>query len=160
EAPFDLVLVDPPYATAPTAVSGVLAALAIEAISRGADAAVLVERDPAAVAAITENLAVLGMSGRARVLRRDVAAFLAAPPAPEAPFDLVLVDPPYATAPTAVSGVLAALAMPAWVTADATVVVEGPAGDGPSWPPGWVSTWHRCYGDTLLCFGNTIEEKP
>ena len=66
-------------------------ALGIEALSRGADAAVFVERDPRAVAAIRRNLEPLGVE--TEVVRRDALAYLRDPP--EAPFDLVFADPPY-----------------------------------------------------------------
>jgi 16S rRNA (guanine966-N2)-methyltransferase len=73
-------------------------ALAIEALSRGAPRAVLVERDRRAVAAIIENLEHTHLSERARVLRRDVTGFLerGANEVPEAPFAAVFLDPPYA----------------------------------------------------------------
>jgi 16S rRNA (guanine966-N2)-methyltransferase len=66
-------------------------ALAIEALSRGAAEAVLVERDPRAVAAIERNLEPLGAT--ATVTRSDVLAYLRG--AAEGPFDLVFADPPY-----------------------------------------------------------------
>jgi 16S rRNA (guanine966-N2)-methyltransferase len=66
-------------------------ALAIEALSRGAAEAVLVERDPRAVAAIERNLEPLGAA--ATVRRRDVLDYLRDPA--EGPFDLVFADPPY-----------------------------------------------------------------
>jgi 16S rRNA (guanine966-N2)-methyltransferase len=72
-------------------------ALGIEALSRGASAAVFVERDPRAVAAIRRNLEAIG--AEAPVHRREAVAFLASRPAREAaPFDLVFVDPPYSSA--------------------------------------------------------------
>ncbi len=70
----------------------------IEALSRGALAATFVERDAGAARAIAENLDRARLAGpSARVIRRDVAAFLAGPdPAAEGgPFDVVLLDPPY-----------------------------------------------------------------
>jgi 16S rRNA (guanine(966)-N(2))-methyltransferase RsmD len=70
---------------------------AIEALSRGAAHAVLVERDAGACRVIVENLRRTRLDNAARVVRRDVGAWLAADDgaAAEAPFDLVLVDPPY-----------------------------------------------------------------
>jgi 16S rRNA (guanine966-N2)-methyltransferase len=70
-------------------------ALAIEALSRGAAGAVLVERDPRAVAAIERNLEPLGVA--AEVRRRDVLAYLRE--VSDGPFDLVFADPPYDAAP-------------------------------------------------------------
>jgi 16S rRNA (guanine966-N2)-methyltransferase len=73
-------------------------AAGIEALSRGAPRAVLVERDGRAAAIVERNLERTGLSARARVVRRDVAAFLAGASAGavEAPFGCVFVDPPYA----------------------------------------------------------------
>ena len=68
-------------------------ALAIEAASRGAAAATLVETDRAALAAIARNLSDLGL--HAEVVRRDALAYLDLGPGP---FDLVFVDPPYSSA--------------------------------------------------------------
>ena len=68
-------------------------ALGIEALSRGAAAAVFVDRDHRAAAAARRNLAALGLE--ARVHRRDALAFLAAT---TTRFDLVFVDPPYSSA--------------------------------------------------------------
>jgi 16S rRNA (guanine966-N2)-methyltransferase len=73
-------------------------ALAIEALSRGAPRAVLVERDRRAVAAITENLERTRLADGARIVQRDVAAFLerGALEVAEVPFAAVFLDPPYA----------------------------------------------------------------
>ncbi|MGH9041707.1 MAG: 16S rRNA (guanine(966)-N(2))-methyltransferase RsmD [Acidimicrobiia bacterium] len=127
-------------------------ALAIEALSRGAALAVLVERDREALAAIAANLEVTGL-GPARALRGDVAAVLAGPLPPEAPFDIVLADPPYDLGDEAVGQVLVMLAGGGWLAAGAVVVIERPS--GATRPDGWVSTWERCYGDTLVWFLKT-----
>lgn len=67
-------------------------ALGIECLSRGAESAVMVDHAPAAVAAIRQNLAVLGADGeRATVVRADALSYAAG----AARFDLVLADPPY-----------------------------------------------------------------
>ncbi len=69
---------------------------AIEALSRGAARAVLVERDPGAVRVIAENLRRTGLASRARVTRRDAVAAVGALAAAGETFDLAIVDPPYA----------------------------------------------------------------
>jgi 16S rRNA (guanine966-N2)-methyltransferase len=69
-------------------------ALAIEAISRGAERADLVEQHAGMCATIRDNLAHTRLSGAATVHRQAVGAFLARPP--QEPYDLVLMDPPYA----------------------------------------------------------------
>jgi 16S rRNA (guanine966-N2)-methyltransferase len=133
-------------------------ALGIEALSRGARRAVFVERDHAAVAAVTANLETTGFRERARVVRRDVEAFVGAAPPPEAPFTLVLLDPPYDQPGSLTAKVLAALT-PGWVVPGGTVVVERATSSGvPDFPDPWVSTWERCYGDTLVWFATTNEE--
>lgn len=127
-------------------------ALGIEALSRGAARALLVDRDPLAVDAIRRNLRSTKLAERAHVQRRGMGTFLRAdPPAPNAPFDLVFLDPPYDQPAGELAGVLAALSGPGWLRDEATVVVERAASAGPPpLPPGWVVTWHRVYGDTLV----------
>ncbi|HJR24244.1 MAG TPA: RsmD family RNA methyltransferase, partial [Acidimicrobiales bacterium] len=66
----------------------------LEALSRGAAAAVFVDRDRAAGRAIQTNIETLGFSDRAVLRLRPVAAELGAGPEGP-PFDLALLDPPY-----------------------------------------------------------------
>lgn len=66
-------------------------ALAIEALSRGAAEAVLVDRDSRAALGNVERL---GLGERARLIRADIPRWLAGEPG-EPPFDLVFVDAPY-----------------------------------------------------------------
>jgi 16S rRNA (guanine966-N2)-methyltransferase len=72
-------------------------AAGIEALSRGASAAVFVERDAMAVSAIEANLRATGLAGapRAMILHADVAAFTGRQGDEHLPFDIVLLDPPY-----------------------------------------------------------------
>lgn len=69
--------------------------LGIEALSRGALRATFVERAPACLAVLEQNLAALGAGSRASVVRHDLAAGLLAL-APHGPFELVLMHPPFA----------------------------------------------------------------
>ena len=79
----------------------------LEALSRGADDGVFVEKNPQAVAALQENLkAVLKSMGnpadvRAQVVRADALRF-----ASEKRFDLVFMDPPYELARDRATGLL------------------------------------------------------
>ena len=70
----------------------------IEALSRGAARAVFVEKDGGAARVIAENLRRAGLSAQGEVVKRDAVAWLADPAgaASSGPFDVVLVDPPYA----------------------------------------------------------------
>lgn len=132
-------------------------ALALEALSRGAACAVLVDSDRSAGEACRANLKSTGCVSRARVQQVPVARFVTAGPPPEAPFHLVLCDPPYDLPSDEVADVLAALATPGWLAPDARVVVERRAprrSDARS--PGdrdagdWVVVSERAYGDTLV----------
>jgi 16S rRNA (guanine(966)-N(2))-methyltransferase RsmD len=126
-------------------------ALAIEALSRGASSAVLVERDHAAAAAIRRNLAATHLRGRGRVQASTVATFLAGKPPAERPFDLVFVDPPYSASAGEVRRVLAGLDASGWLAPGAVVVVERRSGAGPlPSPAAWDIGWERGYGDTLV----------
>jgi len=128
-------------------------ALGLEALSRGAAEALFVERDAAAARAIRANIETLGFGDRAVVRAAAVAAVLAGPP-PGDGFDLALLDPPYHTPPADLEAVLHRLADGSWMAPGATVVVERAGGSAAlGWPAGWGSTWERCYGDTLLLFG-------
>ncbi len=70
-------------------------AMGIEALSRGAEHAVFVDRAYEASAAVHDNLDRTQLADRATVVTQDVAAFVAAAPPETGPFDLVLLDPPY-----------------------------------------------------------------
>ena len=68
--------------------------LGLEALSRGARRAVLVERDRAALAVLRRNVESLEARAEVQVVHGDALRYVAASH-PE-PFDLVLADPPYA----------------------------------------------------------------
>lgn len=72
-------------------------AAGIEALSRGAARATFVERDRRVATTIAENLGLTGLAGpNARIVRDDALAWLAGGAADDGPFDLVVIDPPYA----------------------------------------------------------------
>jgi 16S rRNA (guanine966-N2)-methyltransferase len=131
--------------------------LAIEALSRGATRAVLVERDRAALAALEQNVAQLDLVGRVSVVRLAVDRFLAGRPPAPAPFDLVLADPPYDTSDDAVGAMVRALAGPGWLAPGAVVAVERPARAGIAAPEGFRACWERTFGDTLVFFVDAVE---
>ena len=95
-------------------------ALGIEAISRGAAEAVLVERDQRMASVVERNIAeILGSSDeRARLVRGDALKYLVG----ASNFDLVFLDPPYARAAELAPGLAAEL--PAALAPGATVVTE------------------------------------
>src|SRR5512139_2659528 len=69
-------------------------AVALEALSRGADSAVCLEQDRRAQALIAENRARLAEERRCMILRDDARRALGRPVA-GGPFDIVFLDPPY-----------------------------------------------------------------
>ena len=68
--------------------------LGIEALSRGAARAVFVEQRRDAVALVRENLKITGLGENARVVNGEALAFLASC---GEKFDLIFLDPPYAS---------------------------------------------------------------
>jgi 16S rRNA (guanine966-N2)-methyltransferase len=131
--------------------------LAIEALSRGASRAVLVERDRAALAAIEQNVAQLDLGDRTSVLRLDVDRVVSGRPPVEAPFGLVFADPPYDTSSEAVAAVLRSLAAPGWLAPGAVVAVERPVRADIVVPEGFRACWERTFGDTLVFFVDASE---
>jgi 16S rRNA (guanine(966)-N(2))-methyltransferase RsmD len=96
-------------------------ALAIEALSRGASAATLVDNAPAAVAAIKRNLSALGLE--AEVRRQDATSFVKQCARLDGcEYDLVFLDPPYRSASSLVQPLSTALA--AVLSETGRVVVE------------------------------------
>jgi len=126
-------------------------AMAIEALSRGAASAVIVERDAKAAAVIRSNLAHTHFDDRARVEQADVRAFLRRPgAAPDAEFTLVFCDPPYDVPTAEVEQDLAILGA-GWVAPGALVVIRRREIDGPpGLPPKWRFVRSKTYGDTLV----------
>jgi 16S rRNA (guanine(966)-N(2))-methyltransferase RsmD len=128
-------------------------AAAIEALSRGAARAVLVERDAAACRTIAANLLRTGLASRAAVVRADVLAYVAGRAAAEGPFDVVVLDPPYAEADLRGRTLAALGGRGAPLGVDARVVVSGPWRDPPPQRAGLLrSERERRVGETLLTF--------
>ena len=125
-------------------------ALGLEALSRGASSALLVESDRRAAAVIDANIAALGAEG-AVVRRAPVDKVVQSA---GRPVDLVFADPPYEVSADAVERVLAALVAQGWVRPGTLAVIERPAaGPGLTWLHGWEADGERRYGDTRLEFG-------
>lgn len=101
-------------------------ALGLEAASRGAGEVLLVERDPAAVAALRSHVERLRAS-QVRIHAGDALDLLRQPPAQ--PFNLVFLDPPYDAGLLAPA--LAAVRASHWLAPGALVYCEWP----PAQPP-------------------------
>lgn len=97
--------------------------LGLEAVSRGAREALLVERDPGLVESLHATVARLKATNEVQVLRADALAWLRAPL--HGRFDLVFLDPPFAADLWA--EVLESL--PPWLAGGAWLYLEAPAHD-------------------------------
>ncbi|HLT39628.1 MAG TPA: 16S rRNA (guanine(966)-N(2))-methyltransferase RsmD [Enhygromyxa sp.] len=97
-------------------------ALAIEALSRGAARATLVEQHPGLSKFLLRQLDALDLGDRTTVVADDARRFLTRSRSAE-PFDLVLVDPPYAEL-SLYEAVLAGLIEHGCLATDAVVVIE------------------------------------
>lgn len=135
-------------------------ALGLEAVSRGAQSAVLVDKSREAVRTITANIDVVGATGVA-VVNAD-AMRLGAIPARVAgflPADLVFVDPPYEVPSGDVVDALVRAFESGWIKRDATVVVERDARSVVSpLPPECGEVQRRVIGDTALWYGRGAKE--
>jgi len=132
-------------------------ALGIEALSRGAERALFVDRTADAAAAVDANLTTTHLDDRGRVVRADTVRFVLGPPPPEAPLGLVFLDPPYDAAPELVGTVLGSLADGPWISPNVVAVIEAPSASPLALPAGWRSEWERRYGATLVVFAERDE---
>ena len=141
-------------------------ALGLEALSRGAGSATLVESDPDAVAVLRANVEHLGLSA-ASVVAQPVERFLAggagglgvagdsgdSGEAEQQPrYDLVLLDPPYELD---LEPVLVQLHP--WLAADAVVVAERRTRRSTFvWPAGYAQVRERTYGEATLWYATAL----
>ena len=110
-------------------------ALGIEAISRGAERCMFVERDRAALAALRQNIAALDLDDRSKVTASDVMAWVPA----MRNVDIAFIDPPYA--------------FDAWAALLSMVdvgLVIAEADDPIAAPAGWEQLRSRRYGRTWV----------
>lgn len=131
-------------------------ALGIEALSRGAHELVVVESSAQAAQLIAQTLTALrryagwqeGMS--ARVVHAKAERY-AAKAKPGEPFDLVLIDPPYAFASADCERLLRDLTARGLVARFGAIVLERSTRTAPpAAPEGWVMIDRRDYGETAV----------
>ena len=128
-------------------------AVGLEALSRGASSALLVEADPKVARILRDNVRALGAETAAQVLTGKVAQVLTAGN-PQPPYDVVFADPPYAVPDEDVTAMLAALVGGDWLAPEAVVAVERPSRGAPvEWVAGLTAERSRRYGETTLWYG-------
>jgi 16S rRNA (guanine(966)-N(2))-methyltransferase RsmD len=123
-------------------------ALGLEACSRGAEEVLFVDHAAQAVRCVRDNLASLGPLAGTRVQRGEALAVLHGLGRAGRCFDLVFVDPPYAS--DLAARVLAALPGLGILAEGAEVVVESDRRHPPGDFEGLVQEDERRYGDTVV----------
>jgi 16S rRNA (guanine966-N2)-methyltransferase len=124
----------------------------LEALSRGASEAVLVDNDPSSLAACRSNITAAGMEGRATLVRKDARRYLEKDALDDGPFGVVFADPPYADPPheegRPSARVLQALAKV--LTQGGVALWESRHSDDPFQAPEEWLVEERRYGDTQI----------
>lgn len=137
-------------------------AVGLEALSRGAVHALLVEADARAVRTVRENARALGLPGAE--VRAGRAEQVVAGPAPQEPYDIVFLDPPYAVTDDDLREILLTLRRGGWLADDAVATVERSTRGGEfDWPAGFDAVRARRYGEGTLWYGraaSTCEDAP
>ncbi|MFE2550509.1 16S rRNA (guanine(966)-N(2))-methyltransferase RsmD [Streptomyces sp. NPDC059355] len=127
-------------------------AVGLEALSRGAAHALLVEPEAKAAKAIRDNIKALGLPGAE--FRAGKAEQIVAVPAGADPYDVVFLDPPYAVGHDDLGEILLTLRANGWLTDDALVTVERSTRSGAfPWPEGFGPLRSRKYGEGTLWYG-------
>lgn len=126
-------------------------AMGLEMLSRGAAHATFYDCDNKALGCIRANVEKMGAGReRASVVRGDVCQAAQRGRVPGAPFDLVLLDPPYAMAAADVSALVAALAARGALRLGCVVIYERDAHGLALDVPGLVPTGSKTYGSTVV----------
>lgn len=129
-------------------------AIGLEALSRGASHALLVEADRKAGQVVRGNIATLRLPGAELVA--DRVERLLARGSTGGPYDLVVADPPYPVTEEEVTAVLTDLVDHGWLAEDAIVVLErSKRGPEPTWPKGLELDRSRKYGEAILWYART-----
>lgn len=129
-------------------------ALGLEAISRGASVADLVENAPRAAETLNANIKALGTTS-ARVHRNTASGFLeAGPNCGSEDWDVVFIDPPYALSHANITELLTALRprLADRIAGGPVVVIEREKGTYFDWPEGYRPIRDKIYGNTHLWY--------
>lgn len=120
-------------------------AIGIEALSRGAKHATFVERDRIAQKVIAENLNLLSINDRSKLVKASVSSWVNTYDGE--PFDLIFVDPPYHDPQFSTAMQLLGLLKPG-----ALMVLSKPGRSESPTKPGVVVVDNRSYGDAALTY--------
>jgi 16S rRNA (guanine966-N2)-methyltransferase len=125
-------------------------ALGLESLSRGAASAVFVERHKAHLSVLSHNIAGCGFADRSRVVDRDSLTALKQLQRENLQFDVVFLDPPYAS--PLLDRALTFLSESSLLSENALMVAEHPATGPPGPHVGLVIASQKRYGKTILSF--------
>lgn len=130
--------------------------LGLEALSRGAARAVFCDHDRKSIGVIRQNIAKLGMESQSVVYAMDAAAAIRCAVADGYAFDLVFLDPPYASglAQKAITLLLENGAM----RPGGRIIVEHAPENPPETPPGY-RVDRRGYGKEIALSIFTAEDR-
>jgi 16S rRNA (guanine966-N2)-methyltransferase len=127
-------------------------AVGLEAVSRGAAHATLVEQHRRAAAIARRNVQTLGLAG-VEVVTARAETFLLRPD--HDCFHVVFADPPYTLQGTVVTELLTQLVEHGWLCDEAVVAVERSAREEDlRWPEGVRGDRARRYGETVVWYGH------
>lgn len=125
-------------------------AIAIEALSRGAKEAVLIDNSDKAMAVIKENLTHTKLIDKAETLKADVFAALNVLGAKGRQFDIIFLDPPYASG--LYSQVLSAIVEHKLLDEDGYIIAEQSSGDEPAEVSGLINYRIKDYKTSKMAF--------
>jgi len=123
-------------------------ALGIEALSRGAESCCFVEKAASAMAVLRANLQDLELEDRVTLLRLGVCAAIRRMSAEKRIFDLIFLDPPYASAEA--ERALEALVQGKLLSATGQIVVESSKHHPVAKVNGLLLIDERAYGETVI----------
>ena len=120
-------------------------ALGLEALSRGAAHCLFVDDHGPSRALIRRNVEDLGLTGAAKIYRRDATRM---GPHSGAPYDLAFLDPPYRSGLGPVA--LRSLVAGGWLTPEALAVLEVHTDEAVEGLDGWTVEDDRRHGETRV----------
>ncbi len=126
--------------------------LAIEALSRGAEEAYLVDASKEAIRAIKANLNKTGLSNRAHIIEGGVEAVLSPLSKKQIYFDLIFIDPPYTIGLIELEHVFNKLHKGNLLSLYSQIVLESSSRVELPRFSGFETMLYRKYGDTILSF--------
>ena len=108
-------------------------ALGLEAVSRGANSALLVEQSPVACKALKQHRQTLCAENQLQIIQADALQWLRQ--SPPQTFDILFLDPPFNS--QLLPAAIRQLSQTGWLSAGAHVYIESPRQRAPTCPNSW-----------------------